>query len=635
VKSTVVKPKALLPPLLVLIGVVAGCDNTTRTASGPTRLAQPRLDEAAELEQDDLKLGLEFLNQVYEPSRYYVDPRNPGAPPDMDRRALYHLNQWLARETKQADQWKATPLLQFVPKSLAAIQPLQEIERMKLTVDDMHFLHGRIWQRDIARRVTAEALPAPWQQWVEENHDALPPEQLQQLSGALLLFDWTIRNVQLDPFPAPEEATVGTASGDNQEATALPPQRGVPGPGYQRYPYETLLYGHGDAYERARVFMELCRQENTDTALLAVASDNGPARPWAVAVLIGEHLYLFDAELGLPIPSHGARGVATLAALASEPKLLEQMDVSDKQTYWVKPAALGSLHPLLSAAPEELSKRMWLLDRSTSGSKHLAVFVDVDAIAAQLQQSPQLKGAKVSLWRVPFEASLYVSLGLGLRLSRDPEFATEYGNQIYFAFTPIRQARQQQLRGTFDTSEEIRSRRLQRERHQRESLTPEELREVKKRRAPTPLDGGAVELYLSMRPDGQAIDDLADSEYWQTFFGQPLPQDEQQRRQMLEMWGTRIQRFRDDISYWLGLIQYDKGSYENAITWLKRCMPENSPEAPWADGARYNLARCYEALGQTQEAVKLYRSDDSPQKYGNQLRAKWLGRAAKEPAAER
>jgi tetratricopeptide (TPR) repeat protein len=73
-------------------------------------------------------------------------------------------------------------------------------------------------------------------------------------------------------------------------------------------------------------------------------------------------------------------------------------------------------------------------------------------------------------------------------------------------------------------------------------------------------------------------------------------------------------------------VQFEKGDYENAITWLKQALPDDSGDKPWSGGARYNLARCYESLGKKEEAIKLYRSDDSPQKYGNRLRAKWLSR---------
>jgi tetratricopeptide (TPR) repeat protein len=372
------------------------------------------------------------------------------------------------------------------------------------------------------------------------------------------------------------------------------------------------------------VFIELCRLQRIDTVLLAVTSANSPARPWALAVLIGPHAYLFDAELGLPLPGENGRGVVTLAGLSGQPELLEQMNVNDKQTYWVKREDLTSLQPLISASPEELSKRMWLLDRQMSGDKHLALFADADATATRLAEFPQLKGAKVALWRVPFEASLYVSLGLGLRLNRDQKFATEYGNQTFFLtlpLSPIRQARQLQFQGTFDTSEETKARRRQRERT--------------KQADPLQRDGGAVELYLLARPEGRAIEDLAYSEYWQRFYGlNALPQDPQQRRELLDMVATRIKRSRDDVSYWLGLVQFEKEDYPNAITWLKQSLSDDSSDQPWAGGARYNLGRCYEALGQKQKAIKLYRDEDSPQKYGNRLRAKWLSREPERPAAE-
>src|SRR5205085_6328987 len=108
--------------------------------------------------------------------------------------------------------------------------------------------------------------------------------------------------------------------------------------------------------------------------------------------------------------------------------------------------------------------------------------------------------------------------------------ATEYANQNFFVnmpLSPVRQARQLQFQGAFDTSEDTKSRRRQRERD--------------KTADPFPRDGGAVELYLMTRPEGRAIEDLAYSEYWQKAYGLgELPKDEKQRREVLEMVVTRI-----------------------------------------------------------------------------------------------
>lgn len=611
-------------PLIAL----SGCD--TDSNSGAPRVVQPRLDETELLQSDDLTLGLEFLHQVYEPGRYSMMPgQDPTQLPDVDRLALYHLNQWLAREAKQETDWKPAALLKVVPKSLASIQPLQEIDRAKLTQDDLNFLHGRIWQRDVADRVSKQPLPEPWSSWIRESlTPSLSEEERattpQQLAAAIQLFDWTIRNIQLDAFPEAEEDAPASAGSQaaGQDVNASPPQRGVPGPGYLRYPYETMLYGHGDTYERARVFIELCRQQGIECVKLAIAQDAGPPRPWAVAALIGADAYLFDAELGLPLRAADGRGVVTLAALQKQPDLLSQLNLDQKRTYWVKSDDLAQLRAFISASPEELSKRMWLLDHAATGAKHLALFVDADALNQRIAKTPSLKGAQVSLWKVPFECSLYVSLGQGLRLRRDKDFAIAFENQtmgLRFPMQPLRQARLLQFRGDFDTSEDALARRKERERELRKQGIPSD-------QIPPPRDGGAVELYLLSRPEGQSIEQLAYSQQWQQRFGLTvLPNDPEQRREYLEMITARVQRARDDTSYWIALVQYEKGDYANAVKWLKGSLPEDAAdEKPWSAGARYNLARCYEALGQTEDAVALYERDDSPQKYGNRLRARWL-----------
>ena len=58
------------------------------------------------------------------------------------------------------------------------------------------------------------------------------------------------------------------------------------------------------------------------------------------------------------------------------------------------------------------------------------------------------------------------------------------------------------------------------------------------------------------------------------------------------------------------------------------------PGGPWTFGARYNLARTYETLGDITRARELLNEDDdSPQKHGNWLRAKLL-RKWNQPSAD-
>ena len=82
-------------------------------------------------------------------------------------------------------------------------------------------------------------------------------------------------------------------------------------------------------------------------------------------------------------------------------------------------------------------------------------------------------------------------------------------------------------------------------------------------------------------------------------------------------------------SYWLGLAQFDDGNLEAAASWFKDRSLELYPNGVWTAGARYNLARTYEALGDYERARELYLEDESPQQHGNLIRAKLLARATK------
>jgi tetratricopeptide (TPR) repeat protein len=81
-------------------------------------------------------------------------------------------------------------------------------------------------------------------------------------------------------------------------------------------------------------------------------------------------------------------------------------------------------------------------------------------------------------------------------------------------------------------------------------------------------------------------------------------------------------------SYWLGLLLYEQQHYDNAANYFDRFTLRATPDGPWTLGARYNLARAYEAQGLTDKAIALYESDTSPQSHGNRLRARRLRQAA-------
>ena len=57
-------------------------------------------------------------------------------------------------------------------------------------------------------------------------------------------------------------------------------------------------------------------------------------------------------------------------------------------------------------------------------------------------------------------------------------------------------------------------------------------------------------------------------------------------------------RGKQDASYWSGLIAYQRGNYPAAVDYFARRTLEFMPDGPWTDGARYNLARTFEAAGE-------------------------------------
>ena len=164
-----------------------------------------------------------------------LDPRHelkPGADsltaawpePEMLRQVIDRLNQWTHSQTPPA--WKLDPMIASLPKPLASLPQVKDLGAMQFSRFDGHFLQGSVWLRDIAQKTRGA--------------------MIDDLERAKSLFDWTVRNIQLEP--------------DREGRIPL-------------FPWETLLYGHGTASERAWVYVLLLRQLDIDAALLAMERD--------------------------------------------------------------------------------------------------------------------------------------------------------------------------------------------------------------------------------------------------------------------------------------------------------------------------------------------------------------------------
>jgi tetratricopeptide (TPR) repeat protein len=298
----------------------------------------------------------------------YVEYRTPplGWEPSPDQRVLQQmverLNQWL-RQSQPKTEWQADPLLETLDVELATDEKLApfvtaaDLGKPSFEDYDGRLLQEAVWLRDISR----------WAQGKE--FDAV--------ARATSLFDWTVRNVQLDA------------------ANARPLR-----------PWQVLMYGHGTAEQRAWVFAMLCRQQGLDVVMLSVPppADSPDATPgktsfWLAALFHDDRLYLFDPRLGLPIPGPDGQGVATLAELKADPALLRQLDLDDA-AYPVTAEQLQHVTANIVADPFDLSRRARLLEVQLTGDDQLALTSNAEKLVAPLQALPGID--QVRLWDLPF-----------------------------------------------------------------------------------------------------------------------------------------------------------------------------------------------------------------------------------------
>ncbi len=489
------------------------------------------------------------LKEINEKLVVYTERRLPaiGWEPAPDGQVMTQivawLNQWLRQAEPKVD-WQREPMLDSLDATLVGEGPLQAMltapalasqefvlvqsDPQKQKPSDAQILQEAVWLRDIAR----------WAQGTDFN----------DLARATALFDWTIRNIQLVP---------------DEDA---PPHQ----------PWRTLADGRGTAEERAWVFALLCRQQGLDVVVLEIPSADKKQSPfWLPALVLDGQLYLFDTQLGLPVPGPGGKGVATLTQVQQDDSLLRALDL-EGMAYPVDAESAKRAVANVVASPFELSKRARQLESKLTGDKHLVLSVSPSSLAEQLKAVPGITG--VRLWEKPFR-TLSDQLQLGRQARRLEALAFEP-----FAKRPLLwKARTRHFQGRHEAG-----------RTEEASLDDHRV---------------AAQLYTSkeVRPTDTKIAGVSSSE--------------ERRVNTLA---------KQDATYWVGLLSFDDGRYEVAADWLKRAGAEEGG-SPWADGARYNLARTLEAMEKPEDAAALLEKDQSPQRHGNQLRAKKLReQAAKE-----
>jgi hypothetical protein len=567
----------------------AGC--TTNTELEQTTKASATTNPGAE----NLTLALDSLRKLAE-----ADDYQPA------QRTIFYLNQWLSAEPAAKGAWEPDRLIRSLPRALREmpgsdpqkpedqpwIKDLSKLQFHSENLEEIQYLQQNLWLHDVAAHVRREP-PAPrLKPWLKEIETSVGLPEAEQLATAERLLDWTTRNVQLDPLPPIPKDPLATAG--TPEA-ALPSALGQVGPGYSHLPLEILIYGHGDAHERARIFILLCRQVGIDAVMLAFPEEQSTARRgWLPAALIGGKLYLFDTSLGLPIPGADGKGIATLDQVRKEPAILRQLDVDGVGKYPVSDADFKQgIWAQIDAEPSALARRMALLQEAMPKATRLALATQPTQIEAAVRKSNSIDG--VSLWRAPYDALMYRG-GKLMRARTDPQLAGNL-NRLQFLFQPDRplmKGRNLHLQGRFENEDR---------------------------------KFGARSLYLQCRKSDREIDALVTNEFYRKFakIEEHLPHNPQQREAAIQTISDVAREEKFYATFWLGLTYFEAGRYDAAIEWLGERTVQVSPPSPWTPAARYNLSRCYEQLGKMDLARQWLESDkDSPQRLGNMVRARML-----------
>lgn len=517
--------------------------------------------------RSDLRQALDFLNRLDE-----------FQPLQAQRKIRDYLQPWLKLQPPHPD-WIADPLARRLPKRFQPLVAESQLVSRELDGYDVQMLQEAVWLRDIAQSVVRQSsVPPDLQQLYEATAPRVDPDRQSDLLQALRLFDWTVRNLQLEEIER---------DGQQRFGSVLILQA-----------WESLLMGRGTLEEKSRVFILLARQVGLPVVMLArraSETDATPA-PWLPAVLLGEQLYLLDMRLGLAVLGPDGQGVATLQQVLQQPTLLQQMAESADAAYPISAGDLKSLVALVDATPGYLSQRMRILESALLGEQKTVLSVAPTPLATAVRRCQGI--SQVEIWTQPYEAFTQRS-----QLTPDsPEIiglAQEHA--LFDRRTPLHQARLLHFRGQVDDRDDR---------------------------------PGARALYLECRaPEAQieSIRQALRARAASSSSGQTEAQQAEQQNQVRELEQLMV-RTKQNASYWLGLIAFDRGEYQVASDYFEKRLLTPDPTNLWAAGARYNLGRCWEALGWRdrnvellQRAVQTYQAvENSPLTAGCRVRARWL-----------
>ena len=538
---------------------------------------------------------------------------------------IYNLNQWIEKHEDDS-QWVTPSLLSALPIHLAGTGLVNNVGAKRFFPPDVNYLQEMSWISQIARWIQANEVDHR-KIWDDHIPASVQREDRAKLQKVLRMFDWTVRNVQLEPLLEYPEVPEGE--------TRTAPELGMPGPGYSMAVRDILVFGKGDWWQRARVLALLARQVDVSVVLLGLPAEFGEAKqPWLTACLIGDQLYLLDVKDGLPVLTEDGAAIATLHGLRQNQKyavtlLPASIEASGEEM-------LSGLVGLIEADVMSVSHRMAILEKYLTGDRQMKLTTMPNTLSRELRTKHAIE--KSEIWVPTYEYYAFAT-ALNARISEGDAgviaFLKEKQDyQILEDMYQLKEGRFKSFRGLFDDFEIGVGQETQR---------------------------GSKTLLMSSRLSQDKIVKVTTDRQVQEELGYVRPDE-----MSLTAWQENLRRTKlifvktkDMASYMIGMIHMEQGNYSDAIDWLERRTlqigvddtppasldPNQNPIAqnPSLDllsglvgqnstpevnrleksiydtSARYNLARCYLALGDYQRAKELLEDDafDAAQKRGN------------------
>lgn len=325
-----------------------------------------------------------------------------------------------------------TGLIERRPETMEVIQA----SRFDGLTDGRH-LEDTLLLRNIAKSVLARG-----------DSDASGLEQ------ARTLFRWVVSQIQLVPPGELGDPRQITPDGSPLQAQARP--------------YDVALRGmateiEGGWAERSWLFIALCRQAGLDAGLLVLVPTpprtqsvllrespphEEPRSLWC-GVLVDGQVFLFDLQRGLEIPGPDGTGVATLEQAATDPAVLEQLDLfGERYPVRFDDLARGKIRVLVEVTLGSVAPRMKLLQEQLTKDRRMVLYRDPLEVSSAFAQAIGSRLESVQVWTLPIDVEY--------RLFHDGAFnkASGFAVQLFNSRWPLLSARLMHLRGELDDAVE-------------------------------------------------------------------------------------------------------------------------------------------------------------------------------------